>query len=123
MPEPEDALVPVEEYLDRFVNGGEKPTCEYVDSELFPKSMGTKKHSKTQQNIQYYIRQKYGQAFDPLPELTTRLRKRSFMSLMSLSKIGRTTSMSAFTVALDLRATTPISSLLPHKILLQSTRP
>jgi hypothetical protein len=66
--------------------------------------MGTKKHSKTQQNIQYYIRQKYGQAFDPLPELTTRLRKRSFMSLMSLSKIGRTTSMSAFTVALDLRA-------------------
>jgi len=78
MPETEDALVSVEEYIDRFVDGGEKPTCEYVDGELFPKSMGTKKHSKTQQNIQYYIRQKYGQAFDPLPELTTRLRKKKF---------------------------------------------
>jgi hypothetical protein len=78
MPETEEALVSVEEYIDRFVDGGEKPTCEYVDGELFPKSMGTKKHSKTQQNIQYSIRQKYGEAFDPLPELTTRLRKKKF---------------------------------------------
>ena len=67
-PETEDTLVSVEEYIDRFVDGGEKPACEYVDGELFPKSMGTKKHSKTQQNIQYYIRQKYGEAFDPLPD-------------------------------------------------------
>ncbi len=70
--------VSVEQYLARFVDGDEKPTCEYVDGELFPKSMGTKKHSKTQQNIQYYIRQKYGEQFDPLPELTTRLRTKKF---------------------------------------------
>jgi Uma2 family endonuclease len=61
-----------------LLNGGEKPTCEYVNGELFPKSIGTKKHSRTQQNIQYYIRQKYGEAFNPLPELTTRLRKTKF---------------------------------------------
>jgi Uma2 family endonuclease len=78
MPETDDALVSVEEYIARFVDGGEKPTCEYVDGELLPKSTGTKKHSKTQQNIQYHIRQKYGEAFDPLPELTARLRKKKF---------------------------------------------
>ncbi len=78
MPETEDALVSVEEYIGRFVDGSEKPTCEYVDGELFRKSVGTKKHSKTQQNVQYYIRRKYGEAFDPLPELTTRLRKKKF---------------------------------------------
>jgi Uma2 family endonuclease len=78
MPETEDAPVSVEEYIARFVDGSEKPTCEYIDGELFPKSMGTKKHSKTQQNIQYYIRQKYGDAFDPLPELTARLRTKKF---------------------------------------------
>jgi Uma2 family endonuclease len=78
MLESEDPLVSVEEYIERFVDGGEKPTCEYVDGELFPKPIGTKKHSKTQQNIQYYIRQKYGEAFDPLPELTARLRKKKF---------------------------------------------
>jgi Uma2 family endonuclease len=59
------------------VDGGEKPTCEYLHGELFPKSMGTKKHSKTQQNVQYYIRQKYGDVFDPLP-LTARLRRTRF---------------------------------------------
>ena len=31
MPEAEEALVSVEEYIDRFVDGGEKPTCEYVE--------------------------------------------------------------------------------------------
>ncbi|HZQ54391.1 MAG TPA: Uma2 family endonuclease [Bryobacteraceae bacterium] len=73
-----DRTVSVEEYIARFVDGGEKPTCEYLDGELLPKSMGTKKHSKTQQNVQYYIRQKYGDAFDPLPELTARLRRTRF---------------------------------------------
>jgi Uma2 family endonuclease len=71
--------ISVEEYIARFVEGGEKPTSEYIDGELFPKSMGTKKHSKTQQNIQYSIRQKYEDRFDPLPELTTRLREREFL--------------------------------------------
>jgi len=78
MPETDDTFVSVEEDIARFVDGGEKPTCEYVDGGLVPKSMGTKKHSKTQQNIQYHIRQQYGEAFDPLPELTTRLRTKKF---------------------------------------------
>jgi Uma2 family endonuclease len=33
---------------------------------------------RNNKNIQYYIRQKYGEAFDPLPELTARLRKKKF---------------------------------------------
>jgi Uma2 family endonuclease len=77
-PETEDALVSVEEYIRRFVDGGEKPTCEYLDGELLPKSMGTKKHSKTQLNIQYFIKLQYGETFDPLPELTTRLQEKKF---------------------------------------------
>ncbi len=68
MPEPQVALVSVEEYMDRFVDGGEKPACEYVDGERFPKSIGTKKHSKTQQNIQSYLRQRYGEAWVIDPE-------------------------------------------------------
>lgn len=71
--------VSVEEYIARFVEGNEKPTCEYLEGELLPKSMGTKKHSKTQQNIQRFILQKYEDRFDPLPELTTRLREREFL--------------------------------------------
>jgi len=71
--------ISVEEYIARFVEGGEKPTCEYVDGHLLPKSMGTKKHSKAEQNIQYYILQKYEDRFDPLPEWTTRLRERRFL--------------------------------------------
>jgi Uma2 family endonuclease len=74
----EDGRVSVDEYIARFLDAGEKPTCEYVDGELYPKSIGTKKHSKTQQNIQYYIRQKFGDRFDPLPELTARLQNRKF---------------------------------------------
>jgi Uma2 family endonuclease len=77
-PETEDALVSVEEYIKRFVDGGEKPSCEYVDGELLPKSMGTKKHSQTQLNVQYFIKLQYGKTFNPLPELTTRLQKKKF---------------------------------------------
>jgi len=76
--ETEGTSIPIEEYIARFVEAGEKPTCEYVDGELSPKPMGTKKHSKTQQNIQYYIRQKYGESFEPLPELTARLDQGKF---------------------------------------------
>ncbi len=47
MPQTDDALVLVEKYIARFVEGGEKPTSEYVDGELFPESIGSKKHSKT----------------------------------------------------------------------------
>jgi hypothetical protein len=73
-PETEAALVSVEESINHFVDGSEKPACDYVEGELFPKPGGTKQHSITQQNIQYDIRRKYGDAFDPLPELTARLR-------------------------------------------------
>lgn len=73
------SLLTIEEHIARFVEGGEKPTCEYVGGELFPKSIGTKKHSKTQQNIQRYILQKYESRFDLLPELTIRLREREFL--------------------------------------------
>ena len=57
--------VSVEEYIARFVEGNKKPICEYIDGELFPKSLGTKAHSKTQQNIQRFICQKYEDRFDP----------------------------------------------------------
>ena len=72
------ALVPVEEYIARFVDGGEKPTCEYVDGVLIPKSMGTKKHSQVQGNITRLIGDRYDETLNPLPELTARLRKTKF---------------------------------------------
>jgi len=56
--EADEALVSVEEYISRFVDGGEKPFCEYVDGGLFLKPLATRKHSKTQQNIHYQIRQR-----------------------------------------------------------------
>jgi Uma2 family endonuclease len=71
-------LVSVEEYIARFVDGGEKPTCEYVDGELIAKSMGTKKHSQVQGNITRLIGNRYHDTLNPLPELTTRLREARF---------------------------------------------
>lgn len=59
--------ISVEEYIARFVEGNEKPTCEYVDGELFPKSMGTLKHSQVQQNIPFSIRQNYADGFNLCP--------------------------------------------------------
>jgi Uma2 family endonuclease len=72
------ALVSVDEYIARFVDGGEKPTCEYVDGQLIEKSMGTKNHSHVQINVSYLIRSKYNETMNPLPELTTRLRENQF---------------------------------------------
>ena len=71
-------LVSVEEYVARFVEGGEKPTCEYVDGELIPKPMGTKKHSQVQANITRILGNRYEGTFNPLPELTTRIRETQF---------------------------------------------
>lgn len=72
------ASVTVEEYIARFVEGGEKPACEYVDGVLIPKSMGTKKHSQVQANITRLIGDRYEETLNPLPELTTRLRETQF---------------------------------------------
>ena len=72
-----EPLVPLEEYLERFVYGDEKPACEYVDGVLIPKAMGTKPHATVQMNIAFYIRSLYP-AFNPLPELSTRLREKEF---------------------------------------------
>ncbi len=71
-------MVAIQEYIDRFVYGGEKPTCEYVDGELIPKSLGTKNHSQVQMNIGYLIRSQYQETLNPLSELTTRLREGKF---------------------------------------------
>jgi Uma2 family endonuclease len=49
-------LVSIDEYITRFVDGDEKPTCEYVDGLLIPKPMGTKKHSQVQINVGHLIR-------------------------------------------------------------------
>ena len=71
-------LVSVEEYIARFVDGGEKPTCEYVDGELLPKAMGTQEHRQVQANIIAAIRNRHNETLNPLPELTTRLRETQF---------------------------------------------
>ena len=71
-------LVSVEEYIARFVEGDEKPICEYVDGELIPKPMGTKKHSQVQVNVATQIRAAYGEKVNPLTELTTRIRETQF---------------------------------------------
>ncbi|MGH9610241.1 MAG: Uma2 family endonuclease [Bryobacteraceae bacterium] len=73
-----EPLVSVEEYIARFAEGDEKPRCEYVDGELFPKPMPTKAHSKAQMNIGFAIRTRWPEQFDPLPELTTRLHETQF---------------------------------------------
>ena len=71
-------LVPIEEYISRFVDGGEKPACEYIDGVLIPKPMGTKKHSQVQANITNLIGNRYDETLNPLPELTIRLRDTEF---------------------------------------------
>jgi Uma2 family endonuclease len=71
-------LVSVEEYIARFVDGGEKPTCEYEDGELIPKPMPTRNHSQVQVNIAVFMRARYVETLRPLTELTTRLRKTQF---------------------------------------------
>jgi Uma2 family endonuclease len=66
-------LVSVEEYIARFVEGGEKPICEYEDGELIPKSLSSKKCSQVQANLIRLIRRGHHDVFNPLPELTTRI--------------------------------------------------
>lgn len=68
-----------EEYIARFVEGGEKPMCEYIDGELRPKPMATRAHSQIQTNIIRAISRNYDGQFEPLPELTTRLRETMFL--------------------------------------------
>ncbi|HEX7360400.1 MAG TPA: Uma2 family endonuclease [Bryobacteraceae bacterium] len=70
-----EPLVSVEEYIARFAQANEKPRCEYVDGELIPKPMHTKNHSQVQANI---IRARWPKQFNPLPELSTRLREKRF---------------------------------------------
>jgi Uma2 family endonuclease len=72
------ALVSVNEYIARFVDGSEKPTCEYLDGQLIQKSMGTKNHSQVQSNLTQLIGFRYDDTLNPLPELTTRLREGQF---------------------------------------------
>jgi Uma2 family endonuclease len=72
------SLVPIEEYIARFVEGGEKPIYEYMDGVLLPKSMGTKKHSQVQANITKLIGNRYDETLNPLPELTARIRDTQF---------------------------------------------
>jgi len=72
------SLVSPGEYIARFVEGGEKPTCEYVDGVLIPKPMETKKHSQVQANVIKLIGSRYETTLNPLPELTARLREAQF---------------------------------------------
>jgi Uma2 family endonuclease len=75
---PSTPLVSVEEYIARFVDGGEKPICEYVDGELIPKALADKHHSQVQANISVLIHNGYGGTMNPLTELTTRVRETQF---------------------------------------------
>jgi hypothetical protein len=67
-----------EQYVARYVEGGEKPACEYIEGELRPKPMTTSEHSRVQANILFDIRRSYGDRFEALSELTVRLRETKF---------------------------------------------
>lgn len=71
-------LVSVEEYIARFVEGSEKPACEYVDGELVRKTMPSRKHSQVQVNIARLIGDRYDDTLNPLTELTARVHERNF---------------------------------------------
>ncbi|MBV9034534.1 MAG: Uma2 family endonuclease [Acidobacteriaceae bacterium] len=71
-------LISTEEYIARFVEGGEKPTCEYIDGELRPKPMPTREHSQVQLNIIRQVVLNNEEQLQALPELTTRLRTTKF---------------------------------------------
>jgi Uma2 family endonuclease len=70
--------VSVEEYIARFAEGAEKPSCEYEDGELIQNSWPTRNHSQVQANILVLIVSRYGATLNPLPALTTRLRETQF---------------------------------------------
>lgn len=71
--------ISVEEYIARFAEGGEKPACEYLDGELFPKSMGTLNHALVQRNLSHFLFVKFDDRYVSVPELTTRLAERRFL--------------------------------------------
>ena len=68
----------IDEYIARFIDGNEKPACEYVDGGLIAKPMGTRQHSQVQANLVKLIGSLYEQTLNPLPELTARLREGQF---------------------------------------------
>lgn len=76
---PDVPQISVEEYIARFAEGDEKPTCEYIDGELFPKAMGTRNHGRVQRNISRFLSEKYESRFETIPEVTARLHERTFL--------------------------------------------
>jgi Uma2 family endonuclease len=48
-------LVSVEEYLRTSY----RPDCDYVDGEVVERNLGERKHSRTQREILYYLRDRY----------------------------------------------------------------
>jgi Uma2 family endonuclease len=71
-------LISTEEYIARFVEGGEKPMCEYIDGALRTKPIPTRKHSQVQANVIPHIGRNNEEQSEALPELTTQLRKAKF---------------------------------------------
>lgn len=65
-------MISIENYIHRFVLGGEKPTCEYIDGVLEQKPLPTKKHGIVQANIAIWIGSNYAD-LTPLTELSTRV--------------------------------------------------
>ena len=66
----------VGDYIKTYVEGGAKPSFEYVDGRLLPKGMGTRKHSRIQRRLLELLSSSQG--FEAFPELHTRLREREF---------------------------------------------
>lgn len=50
-------LVPVEEYLRTTY----RPDCEYLDGEVVERNLGERRHSRTQREILYFLRDHYPQ--------------------------------------------------------------
>ena len=71
-------LISTEEYITRLVEGGAKPMCEYIDGELRPKPLSTRKHSQVEANVILDICQSSDEQLQALPKLTTRLQTTKF---------------------------------------------
>jgi Uma2 family endonuclease len=54
--------ISVEEYITRYVEGDEKPACEYVDGELIQKPTAGKDHSRVQRRLIVYLSNRDGGA-------------------------------------------------------------
>ena len=68
------SLVSVEEYLSTTY----KPSCDYIDGVLRPKSMGTRKHGKLQIRLGRLIEERFP-AFEPASELTCQIRTGKYL--------------------------------------------